>query len=821
MAIVHGNGFAAATPASPHDEHPPLPPREPGTFQSPNLESYFKPLPPSRPASIYSVNRASLSQQLSQLTSINLPDADSLASTVAAIPTATAAAKALSNAAGQIKSWIKKAAEVLGGLDAEDDVEWAGSGNKEGLADVEAAIKRFERLVVTYMGSVDETRKRPDIYDVSKADMTQLLDTLDEVVNAWDRVNTSLKEVKRQVELAMEWEELWNNVLGEIGQEIEGLGTFVFEMEEKRYKGGFDESLDYHASALDIKELETIVEEAPTTTDSKTAKTSRFAVPPAIPPHSPLASPGLQNLPDDSSLLTLFARMQPLRASLDFLPMRLSSYEARAKSVFPSACGDLDNRRMTLEAKYKELENDAETLRHELGEDRWVVVFRTAARQAQKMCESVEKGILRLREALESDALTSTPNLLAKRVGDYEVKKSNYGPAIKKVLSMIEKGVKDRLTVNGEVLRIHADTRALWNELENRLAEADAALEEVQASKSQQLRDSVSTIMSTEAFGSTSNLDTPGSSPASSVVHHTIEGKGSLPSTPELTHSRSRGSSIRSLSSSRPPAGRRVVSQPVTLSAAKRPSFPATSRLSSASPSPSSRAASSTPTPGSRARLPVTPSVPDHRPRWAIGGKVDSKLLEQPQKFKPTAFAIALKNSQQSAYSYRTPKSTAASGLPSPSPLGPGAPSASAPAASRFRAASSMGFHNRRDSSPSSVRSYQAPSEPRPKSRLYRPQHQSSVPRIPLAPGSRHTSMLPVPSLPNSPVVSTFNVGRESYDNASSVAAEGPSVRKLPTRPASSMAIASSSSVPSGRRSSLLPTRKTSRTETDDRRWKS
>ena len=220
------------------DENPPpLPPKDIGSFTSPNLDSYFLPLPPSRPASIYSVNRASLSGQLSQLTSIDLPDADSLAAKVLEIPTATAASKALSNAAKQIKSWIKKAAEVLGGLDAEDDVEWASDGSRDGVADVEAAMKKFEKLVLTYITAVEETRKRSDVNEVPKADMTLLLDTLDEVVNAWDKVNRSLKEVKQQVELAMEWEELWNTVLGEIGQEIDELGTLVFELEEKRHRG--------------------------------------------------------------------------------------------------------------------------------------------------------------------------------------------------------------------------------------------------------------------------------------------------------------------------------------------------------------------------------------------------------------------------------------------------------------------------------------------------------------------------------------------------------------------------------------------------------
>ena len=43
----------------------PLPPQDLTQLESPNIDAYFMPLPESRAASIYSVNRATLSGQLS------------------------------------------------------------------------------------------------------------------------------------------------------------------------------------------------------------------------------------------------------------------------------------------------------------------------------------------------------------------------------------------------------------------------------------------------------------------------------------------------------------------------------------------------------------------------------------------------------------------------------------------------------------------------------------------------------------------------------------------------------------------------------------
>lgn len=37
----------------------------------------------------------------------------------------------------------------------------------------------------------------------------------------------------------MEWEELWNMVLGDIENELNELSRLVFEMEERRYKSVF------------------------------------------------------------------------------------------------------------------------------------------------------------------------------------------------------------------------------------------------------------------------------------------------------------------------------------------------------------------------------------------------------------------------------------------------------------------------------------------------------------------------------------------------------------------------------------------------------
>ncbi|KAI0117311.1 KAR9-domain-containing protein [Daldinia grandis] len=589
------------------DTPPPLPPKDtppgsatPADFTS-DLPAYFNPLGLQRAGSIYTISRASFANQLAQLTALQLPDAELLSSKVAAIPTAQAAAKALLGAAEQIRSWISKASEVIGGLDSDDDVEWAAAGGREGYEEVENAITRFEGLINVYVGAIEELQNRPDIASVSSEDLQKAVTQMEAIMNAWAKIRHTLNNIKGQVETAMEWEELWNMVLGDIQNEMDELSRLIFEMEERRHKSMMAVS---SGDGMDIGDLETIVEETP----PAVMRNNRFSVPSF--PLSP-SSPGTPALTqDDSSLLALFARMQPLRASLDFLPMRLSVFEARASGAFPTACEELETRRTGLEASYKKLEKDAESLRKELGEDKWVLVFRGAGRQAQKMIESVDRSMSKVYEAVDQGLQHSSPATMSKKIENYEAKRVHYGPAIERVLSIIDKGVKDRLTVNGEILRLHNELESKWDEARESMRRLSVTIEEIQSSRrSQQLRDSISSMLSNDRSTIASGNETPGSSPPSSVVMSSI----GLESNSSLTQHKRRTTTSGGSHLPQPATARRSSSS-LALPSRRPPG----SRLSTFQPSTTSlttppRSGSVTPL----TRLPRSNSnVPDSRPRW-------------------------------------------------------------------------------------------------------------------------------------------------------------------------------------------------------------
>ena len=761
-----------------------------------DAESYFNSfnsIRSSRANSVHSLSRISLTSQLSQLTSLGLPNAASLSSSIASIPTALVAVTTLSSAADQIRRWLQKATEVLSGLDAEDDVEWAAAGGREGLGEVQEAIRKFESLIGVYVTAIEDLQERDDVSDVASGQLKAVVDQMEKILAAWETVRRSLKSIKRQVELAMEWEELWNTVLGDIGLEVENLSRLVFEMEEARHKA-LQADPSESIGALDMQELDTIVEEG-----GKETTSHRISLSNALSPSSPTEPPGTGIAPEDDRLLALFARMQPLRASLDFLPMTLSNFKTKAQSVLPTACQELESRRINLEKKWKTLEHDAQRLRQELGEDRWVLLFRNAGRQAQKLCESIERAITKLQEAIDVGAQHSNPPLLAKKVEAYEAKKIHYGLAIEKVLGIIDKGVADRSTVNGEILSLQSDTKARWQSTSSNMRNMDLALDDLTVNRNQQLRDSISSITSmdrsVDRSANGSAVDTPGSSPASSVVMGPTNGN-KRDESPGM-NGLSRKSSIVFNNSTRlnsvrrnftlPPGSPGSIPLPRKTPMSRSFTSEGRSASRSASPSPYVKQSLATPTPGCRSQRPTMPQA-ESKPRWNSSPKVD--YFEFGQKPRPLPYSTPSFGRRASTAS-RSPSSAGShlksSSLALPSPLGRSSPMpvhVTASISHRPRlvsgAQSSIGMHQTSWSSPApstdwvkvksktppaseskkeSIRLGSAPGSPpglsvvdSPSARP-RPQRPSTS----LA-SSRRVSMLPVPK--NSPLA-TLN-GRET-----------------------------------------------------------
>lgn len=735
------------------DENKPLRPRVKSP-SSASTSSTSKPIGLRRPgslSSLYTLSFNTFSDLISQLTSIPLPQPSTLEATIGQISNATAAVKALAGSAEQMQTWIKKAGGILRKMEADDDVYFGAATGRSGLDEVDQAIGKFESVVNVYVKAIEDIQLRQDFPEVSSFNQRTIVVQMDKILSSWMDIKSKLKEIRHQTELAMEFEDLFSDILGNIGLELRELDLMVFQMEEKRHRDTYHDPQS--SGNHDEKELETIVEEAPSDGRSRPGKRicSLPDVTPDLKPKPPQAPKAKDDEPLDPGLLAIYARMQPLKASLDFLPMRLSEYKSRAVKIYPSACEDLEDRRTQFEERYKNLEADVETLRIELVEDKWIYVFDNAGDQARKMIDSLQRTMEKLQESLDTAAHLRNPVDLSKRIESYEAKKSHYFPAIKRLALMILKGINNRKTVNGNLNRLLGEMESKVPGLQTSIQVMDTWLEEADIGSTDQLRDSISSIVTTGSPALGSATETPDSSPASSVVVH--PGNGTKGSNTPLGSSR-RGSSVGSAARNTLSKVRRHSGLPISTS-------PISSRKSSI-PTPSLGSPTLTPTPATRKVSRPQPGTTQNRPRW--NGSTNTNRLDVGHNFRPSSPA----SGRKSALSTRParPMST----IPVPSPFSREASMSPAPSTGRStgRVSSRLTSHSpaRPTPSPTPTRSLL---DPPPYSKLRR----GSAAATPNAPRNRQSfagvsgravshqqsSKISSPTTPNRPGTSLDHLG--------------------------------------------------------------
>jgi len=374
--------------------------------------------------SVTSLARQSFSTQLSRLTSLSLPSTDYLRSKISSLHTPEAIVSL--RASGQdILKWITVAQAVLSGLDAEDDVEWAASG-KDSLGKVEIAVTNFGEIIKTFIDLSDEISGRDDPNPTS---LVELVRQIDSITAAWSNVKSTLDIVKQQVEISLEWVESMQ-IINDITTELDECQTIAFEIEEERHK------------APKVLGEEGLGRGKPSLPNWTHRRSNTF---------------------DESnmSMVKLDGRMQPLRASLDFLKPRLVSFAKRADLPFPSAILELNEKRNNLENQWNKLKSNYTSLKKELEDDHWVASFKSTAAQANHMMDSIERSLRKVQSYL----LTGTSKDAEKCVKTYYAKRSGYGPPIERVLTMFESHLQSRGTLNGVILRTKSVIQNRWAEL--------------------------------------------------------------------------------------------------------------------------------------------------------------------------------------------------------------------------------------------------------------------------------------------------------------------------------------------------------------------
>lgn len=203
----------------------------------------------------------------------------------------------------------------------------------------------------------------------------------------------------------------------------------------------------------------------------------------------------------DQSLMNLDERLEAVAQGVKSVSDALTPLMSQKQTTYTEEGhsgegGVILRKHAALMAEWEAVQRESDTLRDELKEDKWLIVFRTVTEQAGGLMTSLEKGVNRCQDFItqvyqrRSEDLTLLTSLHSEKtppnlesymtlLQSYAAKKKHYVPAITKVLSVLDKGAQDRVTKNGECLRRHAESTQRWQKLQDRIHRTDDEMERV------------------------------------------------------------------------------------------------------------------------------------------------------------------------------------------------------------------------------------------------------------------------------------------------------------------------------------------------------
>ncbi|PWN51176.1 hypothetical protein IE53DRAFT_61023 [Violaceomyces palustris] len=318
--------------------------------------------------------------------------------------------------------------------------------------------------------------------------------------------------------------------ISEVDQSLEGIRRHIFFIQEKRHAGTFSSAQvasssttselspppsskngagdEAHASELDLAlmQLDEKLEGVSRSMQQLEVRMSEVA--------------GLAEEDDDdddddgeqgdSSMVDREIKSwksRPRRNSLSSMSS-FTSFDEAMLPAFAPALGPQALRRKYDEvvADWAKVQEESNTLRKELGDDKYLIVFRSVSDQADSMMDSLDRAMAHCQdfvtrfnrdhqsgaisrdrqdggdEAFDSSQQGPTARLeeLAALKKTFGVKKSYYAPACDQVFNVLERGTKDRATSNGTILRRFSELKARWKQSRERVSKMEKELTRIE-----------------------------------------------------------------------------------------------------------------------------------------------------------------------------------------------------------------------------------------------------------------------------------------------------------------------------------------------------
>ncbi|CEH11748.1 Growth-arrest-specific protein 2 domain [Ceraceosorus bombacis] len=353
---------------------------------------------------------------------------------------------------------------------------------------------------------------------------------------------------------------------------------------------------------------------------------------------------GLDDAPGQDSLSGVLAGARRRRGSAGSLDSFTSFDEAAAdiSDATPSS-ESIVRHFQQLTEHWASAQVEAERVKQELSEDRYLTVFRGLSSQATGMMDSLDKAIVICADFISSvqQKLASSPahpnsreeeldeeeetrkklEDLKSRRSAFEVKRQHYGPACERVFGVLERGLKERATAHGSMLRRYRELKQRWKSQRDAMSRIDKELRRAEVALSPRSRERIPSDAAHSASSPASSAaELSVGSPASSLRPR----PGPKSSSRELrptAHRTPSSSSLASAATSPPPKPPKSSRRQSMIDAPPQTSSPSASRSRPISsvyaqgvykPGAVSHASPNAPSPRAHGRSASTNPVPSH-----------------------------------------------------------------------------------------------------------------------------------------------------------------------------------------------------------------
>lgn len=357
---------------------------------------------------------------------------------------------------------LKDGRVALAPFRADDDIEWVYEA-REGVQSVKTHLEDASGMMAHLMDLLESHPHRDD------KRQWDVVGKIEQAIKEWCDVLPLVDSLRNQAAVSVEWKELNDAIFTDLVEELETCDILVFKITQAlaRIDAATNRSneneLDIN-NHIDVDLVSTAMAESPLGNNIR------------------LLSLSNSDREMNQDFIELQTRLDPLRASLNVLPERITQYKVRA-SEFPSSFSALRSKLVKVNKRFKQVEAKAKEIEEQL-QGRWSGAFAAILHQCNEDFEQVKQNL----EFIGAAEFRAHKGLKVDRIKmDRLAKQNGYIiPSMAKALALLHRAITDKLctdlSLESRLSQLHTE----WINLLTQSSAVDDSTASPQATRQQQ-----------------------------------------------------------------------------------------------------------------------------------------------------------------------------------------------------------------------------------------------------------------------------------------------------------------------------------------------